>query len=310
VTDLSISSPSAVEPESQNNFDFVTKMSELMEKREQFAVLTVIRTIGSTMAKSGFKMLVSSEGVRLAGTLGGACPEAQLCELAVQSMKEENPMLIRVSLSGAADSVSSMLGSKDKQAQTQSAAPPGVDQEIVVETLCGGKMDVFIEPFVPPKRLVLIGQGGRDDVEDALLRLGKFLGFYIEVVDPSPLLSIHPDRLHDDVGFDLRKFAFVKSDSVVVLTKGERDVPTLTAVLEKPVKPQYVGLLASKRRVSDDTGQLRANKVPQDVIDSIHAPAGADIGAVTPNEIALSIISEIIATRNSKTVVAKPKLRA
>jgi xanthine dehydrogenase accessory factor len=307
VTEQHLQIPS--ESESENTFDLIAKMSEYMEKRERFAVLTVTRVIGSTMAKPGFKMLVSKDGVRVAGTLGGACPEAQLLELAMESMEKEEPKLIRVSLTNASESVSSLLEPPKGQNKTEEV-PPDVDQEIVVETMCGGKMDVFIDPIVPPKRLILIGQGGRDDVEDALLRLGKFLGFYVEVIDPSPILSVHPDRLHDDVGFDLRKFHFVESDSVVVLTKGERDVPTLMAIFERTKRPQYVGLVASNRRVKEDTAQLRANKIPQDVIDTLHAPAGADIGAVTPNEIALSIISEVIATKNRRTVAPKPKIMA
>jgi xanthine dehydrogenase accessory factor len=101
-----------------------------------------------------------------------------------------------------------------------------------------------------------------------------------------------------DLDYNIDKFAFSESDSVVVLTKGERDVGILETLSKK--KTRFVGLLASMQRVSDDFAELKRRGVSQEFIDSVHAPIGVDIGAVSPEEISLSIMADIVATKHGK----------
>jgi xanthine dehydrogenase accessory factor len=118
-----------------------------------------------------------------------------------------------------------------------------------------------LEPFLPPQRLVLIGRGGKDDVEDALVRLGKLMDFEVVAIDHSPVLSQEPDELIREADFDLSRFKFQPSDSVVVLTHGDRDVDTLMTIGKSTTR--YVGMLASRRRAAGDISELRKNGSPK-----------------------------------------------
>ncbi len=164
-------------------------------------------------------------------------------------------------------------------------------------------MEIYIEPYLLPQRLVLIGQGGKDEIEDALVRLGKSLDFEVVVIDHSPVLTEQPDQLLKDMNFRIEEFDFSETDSVVVLTKGERDIETLQAL--SGFKLRYVGLLGSRQRVKENAVKLREVGVKEDFISALRAPVGADIGAVTSSEIALSIMAEIVAEKYGKRIPGK-----
>lgn len=165
-------------------------------------------------------------------------------------------------------------------------------------------MEIYVDPYLPADRLIMIGQGGKDDVEEGLVKFGKALGFETIVIDHLPVLSEDPDRLISDLDYDIDKFDFADSDSVVVLTKGERDVKTLETLENK--KLRFVGLMASVQRTTDDLRELKSRGVSQSFIDSIHVPIGVDIGAVSPEEISLSIMADIVATKHGKHLPHKP----
>lgn len=263
----------------------------MVGRGEPFAVATVVKTEGSSIGKPGFKVIISGTGEVLYGTLGGACPESAIVPSAKKTMRTGSPKTVKVYLESVEDAVGAVLKSQS-------------EDEIHVETNCGGMMELYLEPYLPPRRLVLIGQGGKDDVEDALVRLGKSLDFEVVVIDHSPMLGEQPDQLIKDLDFSVDKFGFSDSDSVVVLTKGGRDVEILQALSK--FKLRYVGLLASGQRVRDDVAKLRESGVKEQFISSLRAPVGADIGAVTPAEIALSIMTEVVAEKYGKSVSRKP----
>lgn len=242
------------------------------------------------MGKPGFKAIISKEGETLYGSLGGVCPESAIVNTALSTLKTGQPRTIKVFLESVEKAVEGTIVSQ-------------TEDEVHVETNCGGAMEVYVEPYLSPQRLILIGQGGKDDVEDALVHLGKTLDFEVVVVDHAPVLSEEPDLLMRDLDFDISKFKFLESDSVVVLTKGARDVEVLQALSK--FRTRFVGLLASRQRVREDIETLRKLKAPGEFVSSIHAPIGADIGAVTPAEIALSIMTEILATKYGKSVPRK-----
>jgi xanthine dehydrogenase accessory factor len=271
--------------------EFAKVMNSLVDRGEPFAVATVVKTEGSSIGKPGFKVIISGTGEVLYGTLGGACPESAIVPSARKTMRTGSPKTVKVYLENVEDAVGAVLKSQN-------------EDEIHVETNCGGVMELYLEPYLPPQRLVLIGQGGKDDVEDALVKLGKSLDFEVVVIDHSPLLSEQPDQLIKDADYDVGKFAFTDSDSVVVLTKGGRDVEVLKALSK--FKLRYVGLMASVQRVKEDVANLREGRVSEQFIASLRAPIGTDIGAVTPAEIALSIMSEVVADKYGKSVARKP----
>jgi xanthine dehydrogenase accessory factor len=267
--------------------DYSSKISMLASKREPFAVATVVKVEGSTLGKPGFKIIMNRDGEVVGGTLGGVCPESAIVSVGLETMKTGEPRTVKVFLEDAGSAVGAMVKSQSRD-------------EIHVETNCGGVMEIYVEPFLPTERLVLIGQGGKDDVEDALVQLGRMLDYEVVVIDHAPVLSEQPDKLIKDPDFDLTKFDFSPSDSVVILTKGERDVEVLEALLNHGKKVRFIGLLASKKRAKMDIEELERRGGDKEFLGSIHTPVGVDIGAITPAEIAVSIFSEIIAVRHGK----------
>ncbi len=265
--------------------EFTRFVDRLAEEGEPFVVATVVRVNGSSLGKPGFKAVVSREGRVIFGTIGGVCPESAVATMAQDALRTGQAKVVKVHLEDARSALEGTLRN------------PSPD-EVYVETNCGGMMEIYVEPYLPADRLVLIGQGGKDDVEDGLLRMGKMLGFETIVVDHLPVLSEDPDLLVTDLDYDLNSFKFAESDTVVVLTKGERDVPTLEVLSKKKVR--FVGILASIQRITEDVEELKRRGVTSGFIESIHAPIGADIGAVTPEEVVVSIMADVIATKRGR----------
>lgn len=266
--------------------EFAERIQELAARRQPFAMATVVRTEGSTLAKQGFKILISHDGQVVGGTFGGGCPEGPIVTVAEEAMRTGESRVVRVHLVDAKEALRGMVET------------PGPD-EIYVETDCGGTLEVHIEPMLPSERLVVIGQGGRDDVEESLVRLARELGFEVVVVDPNPQLTATADRVVVASAPDPQEVPLGERDSVVVLTKGERDVAILSAVARS--RPRYVGLLASRHRVQKNRSELAAQGVPPEFLESLHAPIGVDIGAKSPPEIALSVLAEVVATKYGRT---------
>ncbi len=273
--------------------EYAGVVSGLIAHREPFVLATVVRIEGSSLGKPGFKTVISGSGQTLYGSLGGSCPESAIANAAQKALRTGTPNVVKVFLENVENSVNATIVSQS-------------EDEVHVETNCGGMMEVYVEPYLPQQRLFLIGQGGKDDVENALIKFGKILDFEVIVVDHAPLLTEEPDILIKDLDYDLSKLDVVDSDSVVVLTKGERDFEVLEALSK--FKPKFVGLVASRQRALEDAEGLKKRGVPEHFVESIRAPAGADIGAVTPSEIALSIISDIVATNHGKRLPQKRQI--
>jgi len=268
--------------------DFARTLKELAESGKPFAVATVVRIEGSSLGKPGFKTIVDGEKV-LYGSLGGVCPESAIISTAEQVIKAGRPKTVKIFLEEAGRAIAGMARSKN-------------EDEIYVETFCGGMMEVYVEPYLPSDRLVIIGQGGKDDVEDALVRLGNFLDFEVVVIDRTPVLTEKPAMIVGDAAEDLSNFDFRESDSVVLLTKGAYDIPALRGLSTRKIK--YVGMLASRKRIKEDFERLKADGVSEMFLSSVHTPIGLNIGAISPEEIALSIAAEIV---SFKRLEGQPK---
>jgi len=265
--------------------DFTRFIDDLAEKGEPFVVATVVRIQGSSLGKPGFKAVLSRDGRIVFGTIGGVCPESAVASMAQEALRTGKAKIVTVHLEDARAAVDGTL---------KSSSP----DEVYVETNCGGTMEIYVEPYLPPDRLILIGQGGKDDVEDGLVKMGKTLGFETVVIDHLPVLTEDPDQLITDLDYDLNKFEFKGTDSVVVLTKGERDVPTLETLSKKTVR--FTGLLASLQRVKTDVEELDRRHVDRAFIESLHSPVGLDIGAITPEEVVVSIMADVVATKRGR----------
>ena len=270
--------------------EFAKMMDSLATRGAPFAVATVVKTEGSSLGKPGFKVIISGTGEVVYGSRGGVCPESAIAAVARKTLRTGAPKMVQVFLESVEDSVGAVLKSQN-------------EYEIHVETNCGGSLEIYVEPYLPQQRLVLIGQGGKDDVEDALVKLGRSLDFDVVVIDHSPVLTEQPDQVIKDVDYDISSFEFQGSDSVIVLTKGERDLDILKALSN--FKLRYVGMLASHQRARDNASKLREAGVDGRFVSALRSPVGADIGAVTPAEIALSIMAEVVAQKYGKDVPHK-----
>lgn len=270
--------------------EYARTISDLASRREPFAVAVVARTEGSTLGKPGFKAVISKEGRVVYGSLGGMCPEGPIVEVGVQTMETGVPRMVKVHLVDVGQAVAGTV-------RTQSP------DEIWVETNCGGTMEIYVEPYLPPRRLVVIGQGGKDEVEDHLVHFARRVGYEVVVIDRLPVLTETPDRLIDDPAYDLARFPFGPQDAVVVLTKGERDVSVLTTLSQRPLA--YVGMLASRQRTKQNFEVLRSQGVSDVFLESVRTPIGLDLGGHSPSEIALAIVAEILARRHGRSFERK-----
>jgi len=239
---------------------------------EPAALVTVISTEGSTPQKAGAKMVVHGDG-RIVGTIGGGCVEAEMTWRARAAIESGRPERASYELT--------------------------LDQAGEDGLICGGRMEVFIEPIESPPTLVLFGAG---HVAQPLARMAKAVGFRVEVVDDRVKFANHerfPDAdvvLVDDIIAAASLLTLGRNSYAVVVTRGHRgDTEALRVCLARELR--FVGLLASRPKFVHVATALEESGVSPGRIASIHAPLGLNIGATTPEEIAVSILAEMIAVR-------------
>jgi len=236
------------------------------------ALATVIRAQGSVPRHATSKMLVFSDG-QIMGTVGGG----ELESLAIEASKE----VIR---SG--------------QARLESYSLAGPTEDAV--GVCGGQMEVFIEPILPPPTLLVLGCG---HVGVAVAHLGKWLGFRVVVSDDreelcSPEHVPAADRyLPGELAAVLSETPIDNQTFVVAVTRGYPfDVVALPILLES--QAPYIGVIGSRRRWAITVKELAARGISEQALQRVHSPVGLHLGAETPEEIAVSIMAEIIKLRN------------
>jgi xanthine dehydrogenase accessory factor len=256
--------------------DVYEEIVRLRHEGRRGALATTIAARGSTPSFAAAKMLVRDDG-SIVGTIGGGVVEAQVLKAALQVMEQEVPQPLQFRLHG----------------DPASGEAP----------VCGGEMEVFVEPILPPPLLYIFGAG---HVGLATYRLARLLNFATVIVDDRPEFASpdqYPDA-HDVVALDWgAAFERLKpgaSAYLLIMTKGHRDdMQVLRHALETPAR--YIGMIGSKRKIVTIYNELRKLGVPDGSFDRVHAPVGLAIGAVTPEEIAVAIFAEIIAVRRQAT---------
>jgi len=247
---------------------------DALERGEPVALVTIVRTQGSTPQRVGAKMLVFADG-RTVGTIGGGCYEHDALGKAREALANGQPRLVGYELS----------------------------DDLAEETglICGGRMEVFIEPLEASPRLYLIGAG---HVSFHLARAAHDAGFRVTVVDDREKFA-SPERFPDaDVVVEsipdwLHRADIPASAFVVILTRGHRhDLDALRALAARDLR--YLGLIGSRAKVTRLFEALSAESMPAECLRRIFAPIGLDIGAVTPAEIAVSILAELIGLRRGR----------
>ena len=246
--------------------DLYSKAAELTVQRKPFAIATVVRVEGSSSARRGSKALIDSQGNILMGWVGGGCAESAVRSEALRCMRSEKPELITLDMQ---------------------------DEILGVGMPCGGMMDVYIEPVLPQPELVIAGHGR---IAETLARLGHMMNFAVTVHDPSAARESFPDAqriINKD--FNVAEIAFGQNTYVVIATLHKNDHLWLQRALDGDAA--YVALIASAHRSRLVLDYLLAEGVAKEKVDRVWAPAGLDLGAAGPEEIALSIMSQIVALR-------------
>jgi len=253
--------------------DFYAEAAAFAAQGRPFAVATVVRVEGSSSAPRGSKAIIDSQGKLVQGWIGGGCAESAVRSEGLRCMEQGSPLLITLDMT---------------------------DELLGVGMPCGGKMDVYIEPVLPRPELLLAGHGR---IAETIATLGRLLGFRVTVNDPGADAAAFPqaERIIGE-DFDLKQSPIGPNTYVVIATQHKQDHLWLQKAIEGDAA--YVALIASHHRAHLVLDYLAAEGVPEAKIARIYAPAGLDLGATTPEEIALSIMSQIVAVRRGGMVKA------
>jgi xanthine dehydrogenase accessory factor len=247
--------------------DLLDLMLALRARREAYALATVVEAAGSTSARPGAKALIDRNGTVLAGWVGGGCAESTVRQAALDCLREERPRVIELDL----------------------------DDEVLGTGMpCGGSMRVYIEPVLPRPALWILGHGR---VAECLCRFGATLGFRVVVDDtPAPEQSRFPDAdeiIGDD--YDYARLTPAPEDAVVIATQHKGDHVSTVRALRSPART--IALIASRKRTRLIQDFLRGEGFGGEALARLRAPAGLDLGARTPEEIAFSVMAEIVMLR-------------
>lgn len=243
--------------------DLAETAQQLRDKDQPFAFATIVRTAGSTAAKPGAKALLNAEGMILQGWLGGGCTRGAVRKAALQALRDGKPQLVSVA-------------PEDLLAEKGVTAGDELDGTRFARNGCPsrGTVDIFIEPCLPKPELVVMGSS---PVSLALSSLAP--QFHWSVAATPTQARPHRQRF------------------VVVATQGQGDLDALRAALADA--PDYVAFVGSRRKYAALAAKLADAGIEKSLIDQVRAPAGLDLGAVTPEEIALSILAQLVQIRRS-----------
>jgi xanthine dehydrogenase accessory factor len=252
--------------------DLYEEIVRLRKEGRRGAVATIVNARGSIPSFKTAKMLVRDDG-SIAGTIGGGCVEAEVWQAAREVMESERPRTLTFNLN----------------------QDPKYDTGLV----CGGTLEIFVEPILPPADLYLFGAG---HVAASLYKVSRIAGFDVTVVDDREAYANRerfPDAqqvIAEDFDKAAAQLAPSESSYIVIVTRGHRDdMRILRWAVQTPAR--YIGMIGSKRKTIAIFKELQQEGFDAHLFDRVHAPVGLDIGAITPEEIAVSITAELIASR-------------
>ncbi len=252
--------------------DIYEQIVQLRREGRRGAVATIVSVRGSIPSFRTAKMLVRDDG-SIVGTIGGGCVEADVWQAAREVMESEKPRTLSFDLN----------------------QDPKYDTGLV----CGGTLKIFIEPILPPALLYLFGAG---HVAQNVCKVAALAGFEPIVVDDRTSYATQERfpaaREIHALDFDeaMRKLEPNETSYVVIVTRGHRDDMRILRWAVQS-RARYIGMIGSKRKVIGIFKTLQEEGMPAELFDRVHAPIGLDIGAVTPEEIAVAIAAELIAVR-------------
>ncbi len=236
---------------------------ELMENKKDYAMASVINTAGSSIAKPGFKIIVSENKI-IFGTLGSPNLDNVVMKEGMKSIENKAPKVLKIALD------------KDNK-----------DCDYSMNTTCGGIIELFIEPYLHRSQLIILHESNDDMLLKSLYELSPFIDMDLRAY------NINDDSEKNNLTKDEYSDAYV-----LFITKSVKELDFLEFFLKKELK--YMAIVASKNRFKSDIDILKKRNIDLDTT-KIKCPAGLDINAISVNEIALSIAAELIKEKNQKT---------
>jgi xanthine dehydrogenase accessory factor len=268
------------EPTMTKHVEVMDLVAQLKAAEESFVLATVVRTVSVTAAKAGAKAIIRPDGTIVAGWIGGGCARGAVLKAAREALADGEPRMVSVQ----PENLLAELGVK-----------PGENRDGVrfAQNMCPSKgtMDIFVEPVLPHPSLVILGAS---PVAMSLAEQARQLGYHVTLAAPAADVAAEPDAHIVIDGFqprylnDARRF-------VVISTQGKGDEAALKASVG--IDASYHAFVGSRRKMASLREKLIAQGVDAAALDRIKAPAGLDLGAITPEEIALSILAEITVER-------------
>lgn len=260
--------------------EVIDLVAQLKAAEQPFALATVVRTVSVTAAKAGAKAIIRPDGTITAGWIGGGCARGAVLKAAREALIDGQPRMISIQ----PENLLAELGVK-----------PGENREGVrfAKNMCPsqGTMDIFVEPVLPHPSLVILGAS---PVALSLAAQARTLGFHVTIAAPAADFAEAPDADVTVDGFTPGYFNEAKR-FVVISTQGKGDEAALRSALA--IDAVYYAFVGSQRKMTALREELSRETNALSVLDKIKAPAGLDLGAITPEEIAMSILAEITIER-------------
>ncbi len=256
--------------------DIIDCMARMKGEEQPFAVATVVHVRGGASAREGSKAVIRGDGT-LVGWIGGGCTLGAVKKTAARALIDGRARFIRV---------------RPKDGAVAEADAGNRTEDFDNFCATGGTVEIFIEPVLPRVSLIVVGGSL---VAQALVDIGKRLGFAVTVAALPEELALFSNIDHSIEGFDPAQAIRPASSFVVVASQGRRDRDALSFALA--TGSAYVTLVASRKKAAKLKQDLCNAGVDPDAVSRIRSPAGTDIGAVTPEEIALSILADIVRER-------------
>jgi xanthine dehydrogenase accessory factor len=242
---------------------------DLVNDETPLALATVIQTAQSTSGKVGDKALVSAEGI-VEGWIGGGCAQPAVVEASRMALESTEPCLIRVGPKGEWEALDGVV-------------------DFSSGCLSGGTQVIFIEPLNKQTKLCILGDS---PVALCLSELAGQLDFSVTMISP----DLKHSQISDSVRIE-HDFSSASGDFIVVATQGRHDRAALKSALNS--NAGYIGMVASHKKIAGLKASLVKSDIEASEMERIHSPAGIEIGAVSPAEIALSILAELVQMRRS-----------
>lgn len=255
-------------------------VAQMKAAERAFVLATVVRTVSVTAAKAGAKAIIAADGTILAGWIGGGCAKGAVLKAAREALADGEPRMVSVQ-------------PENLLAELGVSAGDNRDGIRFASNMCPSKgtMDIFVEPVLPHPSLVILGAS---PVALSLAAQARTLGYHVTLAAPAADLTSPPDADTIVDGYRLGELNEAKR-FVVVSTQGKGDEAALRAAVA--TRACYHAFVGSRRKMASLRAKLIAEGTTDAVIDDVKAPAGLDLGAITPEEIAMSILAEITQER-------------